>query len=176
MSADARLLPTDLAPLIPEDDLEQWAEEQRKARHKIVFTNGCFDLLHPGHVHSLMEARSLGDLLLVAINDDESVRRLKGEGRPFHDQETRALLLRALRAVSAVTIFAATSSLPTILKVKPDVLAKGGEYEDSEIVGAEEVKRWGGRVVRLSMVPGIATTTLLARMRGDESRGKKERS
>ncbi len=176
MSHDAELRPTELAPLIPEADLETWAKQQRRGGRKIVFTNGCFDLLHPGHVHSLREARALGDRLLVAINDDESVRRLKGEGRPFHDVDTRALLLRALRAVSAVTIFAATSSLPTILKVKPDVLAKGGEYEDSEIVGAEEVTRWGGRVVRLSMVPGVATTSLLARMRGDDPRGKKETS
>ena len=176
MSRDAQLLPTDLAPLIPAEEVEHWAEEQRRGCHRIVFTNGCFDLLHPGHVHSLLEARTLGDSLLVAVNDDDSVRQLKGEDRPFHDVQTRALLLRALRAVSAVTIFAATSSLPTILKVRPDVLAKGGEYEDGEIVGAEEVKSWGGRVVRLSMVPGIATTSILSRMRGDEARGKKGNS
>jgi D-beta-D-heptose 7-phosphate kinase/D-beta-D-heptose 1-phosphate adenosyltransferase len=166
---------TSFAPLIPEDRLESWAESQRAEGRSIVFTNGCFDLLHPGHVHSIFEAAEHGDVLLVALNSDQSVRELKGPDRPFHDQATRALLVSALRAVSAVTIFAAASSLPTILRVRPDVLAKGGEYTGEEIVGAREVENWGGEVVRLSMVPGMGTTQLLARMRGEPPRGKEER-
>lgn len=164
-----------LAPLIPEEELAGWAEGLRAEGKSVVFTNGCFDLLHPGHIQSIFEAAALGDVLLVAINSDASVKALKGEDRPFHDEQTRALLLRALRAVSAVTIFAAASSLPTILLVRPDVLAKGGEYSDEEIVGAREIAGWGGRVVRLSMVPGLGTTQLLARMRGEGPRGKEER-
>jgi D-beta-D-heptose 7-phosphate kinase/D-beta-D-heptose 1-phosphate adenosyltransferase len=175
MSGPLPPVSTQLAPLIPEEELESWAQAQRAEGRSIVFTNGCFDLLHPGHVQSIFEAAGHGDLLLVAINSDASVKALKGEDRPFHDEATRALLLRALRAVSAVTIFAAASSLPTILRVRPDVLAKGGEYRDEEIVGAREMATWGGRVVRLSMVPGLGTTQLLARMRGEIPRGKEER-
>jgi D-beta-D-heptose 7-phosphate kinase/D-beta-D-heptose 1-phosphate adenosyltransferase len=174
MSGEENSQPTDLAPLLSPQELPDWAESQRRRGHRIVFTNGCFDLLHPGHIHSLSEARGLGDVLLVGLNDDASVRALKGEGRPFYEQEARALLLRALRAVSAVTIFAATTSLPTILTVRPDVLAKGGEYEQEEIVGGSQVKSWGGQVVRLSMVSGLSTTQILARMRGKTSRGKEE--
>lgn len=171
------LLPSSdrLAPLIAEGDLEAWAESQREAGRRIVFTNGCFDLLHPGHIHSIFEAAGHGDALLVALNSDTSVKALKGEDRPFHDEATRALLVSALRAVSAVTIFAAASSLATILRVRPDVLAKGGEYSDEEIVGAREVAGWGGEVVRLSMVPEMGTTQLLTRMRGEDPRGKEER-
>jgi len=152
-------------------DLARWSREQREAGRTVVFTNGCFDLLHGGHVSSLLQAAELGDVLLVAINDDASVRRLKGKGRPVQDQETRALVLRALRAVSAVTIFADLTSLPTIESVRPDVLAKGGEYSEEEIVGAREVLSWGGRVARLSMVPGAATTQLVERMRGKPREG-----
>jgi rfaE bifunctional protein nucleotidyltransferase chain/domain len=166
--------PTELAPLLAPEELEGWATEERRRKHRIVFTNGCFDLLHPGHVRSLVQARGLGDCLLVGINSDASARQLKGEGRPFHDEQTRALLLRALRAVSAVTIFAAATSLPTILSVRPDVLAKGGEYGEDEIVGSREVKSWGGRVVRLDMVSGFGTTQLLTRMRGKRPGGKEE--
>ncbi len=174
MSPEEILRPTELAPFLEPGELGEWADAERRKGHSIVFTNGCFDLLHPGHVSSLIEARALGDALLVALNDDASVRSLKGEGRPFYEEAVRALLLRALRAVSAVTIFAATTSLPTILTVRPDILAKGGEYEEDEIVGSHEVKSWGGRVVRLSMVSGLSTTQILARMRGEIPRGKKE--
>jgi D-beta-D-heptose 7-phosphate kinase/D-beta-D-heptose 1-phosphate adenosyltransferase len=169
----------ELAPLVPTAELAAFAHRLREAGRTLVFTNGCFDLLHAGHVGSLIQAASLGDVLLVAINDDASVRRLKGEGRPVQDETTRALVLRALRAVSAVTIFADLTSLPTIEAVRPDVLAKGGEYAEEEIVGSREVLSWGGRVVRLAMVPGAATTQLVERMRGKPpggpSPGKEER-
>lgn len=156
---------TGLAPLLAPAQLRAWAATQRAAGRSVVFTNGCFDLLHGGHVQSLLAAAALGDLLLVAINSDQSVRRIKGETRPVQDEQTRALILRALRAVSAVTIFDDSSSLPTILEVRPDVLAKGAQYTTSEIVGSREVAAWGGRVVRLPMVAGAATTLLIERMR-----------
>jgi D-beta-D-heptose 7-phosphate kinase/D-beta-D-heptose 1-phosphate adenosyltransferase len=156
---------TRLAPLLAAVELGGWALAHRAAGRAVVLTNGCFDLLHGGHVQSLLAAAALGDVLLVAINSDQSVRRIKGEGRPVQDEQTRALVLRALRAVSAVTIFDDSSSLPTILEVRPDVLAKGAEYATSEIVGGREVAAWGGRVVRLPMVAGAATTFLIDRMR-----------
>jgi len=169
-----------LAPLVPAAELEGWSRSQHRAGRSIVFTNGCFDLLHEGHVRSLLEAAALGDLLLVAINSDASVRRIKGKGRPIVPEGARALALRALRPVGAVTIFEASSSLPTILTVRPDVLAKGGQYRDDEIVGGREVTAWGGRVVRLPMVDGISTTRLLEELRSgpagsDPSEGKEDR-
>jgi len=153
--------PALLADLI--DERAVW----RAAGLKVVLTNGCFDLLHAGHLALLEMARGHGDVLVVALNSDASVRGIKGEGRPVQDEETRALVLRALRAVSAVTIFDDSSSLPTILEVRPDVLAKGAQYATSEIVGGREVAAWGGRVVRLPMVAGAATTLLIERMRSD---------
>jgi rfaE bifunctional protein nucleotidyltransferase chain/domain len=155
-----------LAPLLAEDELGAWADAQRAAHRSIVFTNGCFDLLHAGHLHSLRFCAEQGDVLIVAINDDASVRQLKGAGRPVLDATTRALHLRSLRAVDAVTIFADRSVLSTILRVKPDVLAKGGEYDEAAIVGSSEMAGWGGRVVRIPMLPGSSTTAILQRVCG----------
>jgi len=154
-----------MAPLVAEDDLRRWADEQRSAGRSIVFTNGCYDLFHSGHALSLRKARGLGDLLLVGVNGDESVRELKGPGRPVLGEVARSDLLRSLRAVDAVTIFSAPSVLPTILTVRPDVVAKGGQYEDADIVGSSEVEQWGGGVVRLPMVEGASTTALIDRIR-----------
>ncbi len=154
-----------LAPLITAVELREWCEEQRRAGKTIVFTNGCYDLVHEGHVASLRAARGLGDLLLVGMNSDQSVRSNKGPGRPILNEAARSGLLRSLRAVDAVTIFNDSSVLPTILTARPDVVAKGGQYDRSEIVGSEEVEQWGGRVVRLPMVEGVSTTLLLDRIR-----------
>jgi rfaE bifunctional protein nucleotidyltransferase chain/domain len=154
-----------LAPLLAPDELRGWSDEQRTQGLTVVFTNGCYDLFHPGHAASLRAARGYGDLLLVAINSDASVRALKGEGRPLLDEGARSNLLRSLRAVDAVTIFSDPSVLPTILTVRPDVVAKGGQYDTAEIVGSEEVEQWGGRVVRLPMVEGVSTTLLIDRIR-----------
>ncbi len=167
-----------LAPLVSAEDLEDWAEQQRARGRSIVLTNGVYDLLHPGHVRSVLAASAYGDVLLVAVNSDRSVRALKGPGRPILTQEDRSFLLRGLRGVHAVTIFDDRSILPTILCVRPDVVAKGGQYSETEIVGSEEVASWGGRVVRLPMVEGVSTTELLARIRraaADTSGGKEER-
>lgn len=137
----------------------------RKRGEIVVFTNGCFDLLHVGHVRSLEAARNLGDRLVVAINLDASVRRLKGEGRPVQTAQVRKEVVAALACVDWVVGFAADTPLRPIQRLRPDVLAKGGDWSLEDIVGREEVEGWGGRVVRLPLVPGHATTATLARNR-----------
>jgi D-beta-D-heptose 7-phosphate kinase/D-beta-D-heptose 1-phosphate adenosyltransferase len=163
----------DLAELVEPERLSAWAQDQREAGRTIVFTNGCFDLVHQGHVASLYEAARLGDVLLVAMNSDASVRALKGPSRPLLDEASRTLLLRGLRPVSAVTIFADRSVLATIRAVRPDVIAKGSEYDPRDVVGAEEIRSWGGRLQTLPMVPGVGTTSILEKFQrrlagGDE--------
>ena len=137
----------------------------RRRGERVVFTNGCFDLLHVGHVRSLAQARRLGDRLLVALNSDASVRRLKGHGRPTVPARQRRELLAALESVDWVVTFAEDTPLSLIRALRPDVLAKGGDWRLSEIVGRREVESWGGRVVRLRRVPGASTSRLLARAR-----------
>ncbi|MCA9510743.1 MAG: D-glycero-beta-D-manno-heptose 1-phosphate adenylyltransferase [Myxococcales bacterium] len=128
---------------------------------RVVFTNGCFDWLHVGHVRSLEQARSLGDRLVVAVNSDASVRRLKGPTRPRVPARQRAEVLAALACVDWVVVFGADTPLRTIRALRPDVLAKGGDWALDAIVGREDVEGWGGRVVRLREVKGVRTTTLL---------------
>ena len=165
-----------LAPLIAPADLAAWARTQREAGRTVCVTNGVYDLLHDGHVRSIVEAARHADVLLVAVNSDASTRALKGPRRPILDEGVRSTLVRGLRGVDAVTIFAASSVLPTILEVRPDVVAKGGQYSETEIVGHAEVTSWGGRVVRLPMVEGVSTTDILARIRALEApEGKEDR-
>lgn len=136
--------------------------ENHKARGKrVVFTNGCFDLLHPGHTRYLIEAKKLGDILLVAINSDQSVRALKGEGRPITPQEERAEVLAALEAVDYVTIFDDPTPEPLLSRMLPDVLAKGAGLAPDEIVGREIVEAAGGLVVSMPAVPGFSTTAIV---------------
>jgi D-beta-D-heptose 7-phosphate kinase/D-beta-D-heptose 1-phosphate adenosyltransferase len=155
------------APLITAEELVGWAQEQRDAGRSIAFTNGCFDLLHEGHVRSLQFAAQQADTLIVAMNSDLGVRALKGEGRPVVGEKARSLLLRSLRCVDGVTIFDAPSVLDTLLQIRPDILAKGGEYSEDEIVGSAEIKQWGGKIVRIPMIDGVDTTTIVSRIRGD---------
>lgn len=132
---------------------------------QLVFTNGVFDLLHVGHVRYLASARALGDALLVAINSDESVRKLKGNDRPLINQDERAEVLAALRAVSYVTVFDDISPRSLITELLPDVLVKGGDYSLDEIHGREEVESAGGRVISLPFVDGASTSAIVERMR-----------
>lgn len=132
---------------------------------RVVFTNGCFDLLHVGHLRSLEEARALGDRLVVAVNGDASVRRLKGAGRPLVPARQRAELLAGLACVDWVVVFGETTPLRAIRALRPDVLAKGGDWALDAIVGRAEVESRGGRVVRLREIPGVRTSTLVARAR-----------
>ena len=132
---------------------------------RVVFTNGCFDLLHVGHVRSLEQAKSLGDRLVVGVNRDASVRRLKGRDRPIVGERQRAELLAALACVDWVVLFGEPTPLALIRALRPDVLAKGGDWRPGEIVGSEDVLGWGGRVERLRVVPGIRSTILVERAR-----------
>ena len=142
------------------------AARRAKARGRtVVFTNGCFDLLHAGHVRLLERAKRLGDLLVVGINSDRSVRRLKGSGRPIVAQRDRARLLAALACVDCVTIFDDPTPQRLIERLRPDVLIKGTDWGFSEIVGSDIVRRHGGRVVRIPLLRGYSTTTLLERIK-----------
>jgi rfaE bifunctional protein nucleotidyltransferase chain/domain len=132
---------------------------------RVVFTNGVFDLLHVGHVRYLAAARNLSDALVVAINSDRAVRQLKGDNRPIVNENERAEILAALRAVTYVTIFDDVSPRLLITKLLPDVLVKGGDYELDEIHGREEVEAAGGRVVSLPFVEGASTSTIIERMK-----------
>jgi len=147
------------------DRLAGWAEACRAAGRTIAFTNGCFDLIHVGHLESLLQAAAGADELIVALNSDASVRTLKGPGRPILPEAARAALIAALRPVSAVTIFSEPTPLETILLIRPDVLVKGSEYADADIVGAREIVAAGGRVMRVPMVPGWSTSQIIAAIR-----------
>ena len=138
-------------------------EAFRAAGHRVVFTNGVFDLLHPGHVTYLEEARALGDRLVVGLNADESVRRLKGPTRPIQSGADRAVVLAGLRAVDLVVEFPEDTPLRLIEALRPDVLVKGGDYTVETIVGAAEVLAWGGEVRVLGFVAGKSTTRLVER-------------
>lgn len=138
---------------------------------RLVFTNGCFDLLHRGHLALLARARGLGDRLLVALNSDASVRRLKGPGRPLMPAEDRALLLAALRFVDAVTVFDEPTPLGLVRALRPDVLVKGADYRREEVVGADDVEGWGGRVVLLPLVEARSTSALADRLAGGAAGG-----
>jgi D-beta-D-heptose 7-phosphate kinase/D-beta-D-heptose 1-phosphate adenosyltransferase len=133
---------------------------------RVVFTNGCFDGLHLGHLRSLEQARSLGERLVVGVNSDASVRRLKGSGRPLVPARQRAEVLAGLACVDWVVLFGQQTPLSLIRALRPDVLAKGGDWALADIVGREDVEGWGGSVVRLRQVPGVRTTSLLHRVHG----------
>ena len=146
-------------------EAEAW-RRSRPGGGPLVFTNGVFDLLHVGHVELLEAARAEGDALLVAVNSDASVRRLgKGADRPVVPERARARLVAALQCVDAVVLFDEPTPLTLIRQLRPDVLAKGADYARDAIVGADEVEGWGGRVVRVPLVPGYSTSELLARFR-----------
>ena len=136
----------------------------RRRGKKIVFTNGVFDVLHRGHVNYLAKAASFGDVLIVGLNSDQSVRRIKGKSRPLQSQRDRAEILLALRAVDFVVIFGEDTPYKLIRQIKPDVLVKGADYKLSEIVGAEFVRSYGGRGRRIRLTPGRSTSRLLRKL------------
>ena len=139
-----------------------WRAELRARGARLVFTNGCFDLLHPGHIDLLARARVLGDALLVALNSDASVRRAKGPKRPIVGEAERAELVAGLRMVDAVTIFEEDTPAEIILALLPEVLVKGADWGEDDIVGRDTVEAHGGRVVRLELVPGLSTSAIVA--------------
>jgi D-beta-D-heptose 7-phosphate kinase/D-beta-D-heptose 1-phosphate adenosyltransferase len=146
------------------DAARQWRFARRSER--IVFTNGVFDLLHPGHVDVLLAARREGDSLVVGLNSDESVRRLKGPTRPVRDQTARAYVVGALEMVDVVVLFEQDTPLELIRRLEPDVLVKGGDYAEETIIGAADVRARGGRVVVVPLTPGQSTTSIVQSVRG----------
>ncbi|MCS4136410.1 D-glycero-beta-D-manno-heptose 1-phosphate adenylyltransferase [Salinibacter ruber] len=148
---------TELAPIV-----EDWKD----VGEKVVFTNGCFDIIHVGHVSYLYEAKNLGSKLVVALNSDESVRHLKGDGRPVVSESERASIIASLECVDAVSIFGEDTPLSLIETIKPDVVAKGGDYDEDEIVGHRAVKKWGGEVASLSYVEGISSSKIIEQLQG----------
>lgn len=139
-------------------------ERLREEGRRVAFTNGCFDLLHPGHVRYLKEARGLADALIVGLNSDRSVRALKGEGRPVLNERERAEVMAALEAVDYVTIFDEETPRELIAGLLPDVLVKGGDWPSERIVGREEVEAAGGKVLSLSFIDGLSTTGIIERI------------
>jgi D-beta-D-heptose 7-phosphate kinase/D-beta-D-heptose 1-phosphate adenosyltransferase len=143
-----------------------WREQLRKEGRLVVFTNGCFDLLHRGHIEYLAAARALGDALVVGVNDDDSVRRLKGSGRPLVGADDRAHVLAALAAVDRAVIFAEDTPAALVAALRPDILAKGADYTLDTVVGRDTVEAAGGRVVLIPYRSGYSTSNLLTRLRG----------
>ena len=142
----------------------------RQRRKRIVFTNGCFDILHPGHIKYLKSARSFGDLLVIGLNSDRSVKLIKGRSRPLNKEADRALILASLYFVDYVTIFNESTPQKLIKKLKPDILVKGGDWSVKNIVGADFVKSRGGRIVSIPFIEGYSTTSLIKKARGKQRR------
>jgi rfaE bifunctional protein nucleotidyltransferase chain/domain len=151
--------------ILSPEEARAMRERLRAEGRRLVFTNGCFDILHVGHVRYLEAARALGDALIVAINSDAAVRALKGESRPVLNEAERAEMLAALGAVSYVTVFDALSPRALIKELLPDLLVKGGDYQPDEIHGREEVEAAGGRVLALPFIEGASTTDIIERIR-----------
>jgi D-glycero-beta-D-manno-heptose 1-phosphate adenylyltransferase len=145
-------------------ELDRWLAQARFKNRKIVFTNGCFDVLHRGHVDYLAKASELGDLLVIGLNTDESVKRLKGPSRPYLDEETRAYLLAAMSFTSAIVLFDEDTPLELIQRVRPDVLVKGSDYKPVEIVGHDLVTSWGGKVLTVDLTPGFSSTQVIGKL------------
>jgi len=141
--------------------LKQRVAMWRFLNKKIVFTNGCFDILHRGHIEYLSQAKDLGDVLIIGLNTDASVKRIKGENRPVQDENSRALVLASLRFVDAIVLFDEDTPYDLIGLVKPDVLAKGGDYTEDTIVGSDIVKANGGEVVTIPLVEGYSTSKII---------------
>ena len=147
------------------EEASQIARETQHRGGTVVFTNGVFDLLHPGHVRYLAEARAMGDVLIVGMNSDQSVRSNKGPGRPLNPESERAEVLLALASVDAVVVFGEPTPFEVITRIQPDVLVKGEDWGSDAIVGRDVVERRGGRVVRLRLERGLSTTELIGRVR-----------
>lgn len=150
--------------LLSREALETKLAEWRSAGETIVFTNGCFDILHRGHVEYLAQAADLGDKLIIGLNTDASVKRLKGESRPVNDEKSRALLLSALQFVDVVVFFDEDTPYELIKQVQPDILVKGNDYKPEEIVGYDIVTAKGGKVLTIDLVEGFSTTNIISRM------------
>lgn len=148
------------------EDFKKIREKLRSENKKLVFTNGCFDILHKGHVSYLNEAKSLGDFLIIGVNSDSSVRKLKGNGRPVNNENDRAFLLDNLKPVDAVLIFHEDTPYELIKNIIPDFLVKGGDWKEEDIVGSDTVKENGGKVISLKFIDNYSTTGILGKITG----------
>jgi D-glycero-beta-D-manno-heptose 1-phosphate adenylyltransferase len=151
--------------IVTRNEIGRVAEALRRAGHKVVFTNGVFDLLHPGHVRYLQQAKELGDALIVGVNSDRSVRLNKGEGRPIHAEAERAEILAALQLVDVVVVFDDETPHEVIAAVQPDVLVKGADWPEDGIVGRDIVEARGGVVVRVPVESGYSTSLIIEKIR-----------
>ncbi len=147
------------------DELQKEVTRWRLKNKKIVFTNGVFDILHEGHIASLSEAASYGDILITAVNSDSSVKRLKGAARPVNNEQSRALLLAAMLMTDAIIIFEEDTPVELIRSILPDVLVKGGDYTIDQIAGSKEVIENGGEVILAKIVDGVSTTSIIEKMK-----------
>ncbi len=152
-------------------ELQDLCNHYRKNGKKIVFTNGCFDLLHLGHIQYLKEAKSLGDILIIGLNNDTSVKKIKGPNRPIKDENSRKSILECFSFVDHVILFEENTPFELIKKIKPDVLVKGGDYQLDQIVGAKLVEDNGGKVMALSFEEGYSSTALINKIKADEAKG-----
>jgi len=151
--------------IIPFDNINSWISARRMLSKTVSFTNGCFDILHEGHIYSLSQAAKEADILIVGVNADASVRKIKGEHRPINNEHSRSLILASLLIVDAVVIFEEDTPLELIKKIMPDALVKGGDYTIETIVGAKEVIANGGRVVINPLIPNTSTTGIIEKIK-----------
>jgi len=150
-----------MSKITPRNELKAKIDRLKREGKKVVFTNGCFDILHAGHTRYLREARKLGDTLILALNSDSSVRSIKGPMRPIVPEAERAEVVAALDSVDYVTVFDELTPLELIEFLRPDVIVKGGDWADKDIVGAEAVRKWGGRVAIMPEIEGASTTNII---------------
>ena len=152
--------------IVNREQLKKELDRLRSKGKRVVFTNGCFDILHVGHARYLKEAKKTGDVLVLALNSDASVRAIKGETRPLIPEEERAYMVASLEAVDYVTIFSETTPLELIDYLMPDVLVKGGDWAEENVVGRESIRKWGGKVVIIPEIKGASTTNIVEKIRG----------
>lgn len=138
----------------------------RFKKFRVVFTNGCFDIIHRGHIEYLAKARALGDILVVGLNTDESVKRIKGDGRPLQDEYSRALILASFKFVSSVVFFNEDTPYELIKKIHPDILVKGGDYKPEDIVGFDIVQKKGGTVKTIEFIDGVSSSSIIQKLDG----------
>ncbi|MCX7735392.1 MAG: D-glycero-beta-D-manno-heptose 1-phosphate adenylyltransferase [Candidatus Kapabacteria bacterium] len=151
--------------VIERNELKKECSKLKAEGKKIVFTNGCFDIIHSGHIYYLSEAKKLGDILIIGLNSDDSVKRLKGSERPINTETDRALVLDSLKFVDYVTIFDEDTPYDLINLLKPDFLVKGGDYKEDEVVGADIVRENGGKVVIIPFIQGKSTTNIIQKLK-----------
>jgi len=155
--------------IVNRNKAKQFVMNLQAENKKIVFTNGCFDIIHRGHIEYLKQARTLGNFLILGLNSDESVKRIKGKNRPYQKEIDRAEILNNLRTVDIVTIFNEDTPLKLICELKPDILVKGGDYNLNSIVGAAEVRSWGGEVKIIPFLEGYGTSKLIDKIVNDSA-------